>query len=133
MGINSTPLAFQIDKFELSQILISNENKCFLFGYLSKKKDKFYQPLMLLCWKDSLNDFLVNIKEKTGKLIEKVAEVIQNCQGEEEIFISIQELFNKETLHIKNLLIIATELEDENDDTVLRGFIQEIKVKEGDK
>ena len=132
MGINSTPLAFQIDKFELSQILISNENKCFLFGYLSKNKDKFYQPLMLLCWKDSLNDFLVNIKEKTGKLIQKVAEEIQNCQGEEEIFISIQELFNKETLHIKNLLIIATELENENDGTVLRGFIQQIKVKLGD-
>jgi len=133
MQLNYTPLTFEIDKFELSRIVMSNENKCYLFGYLSRKKDELYQPLMLLCWQDILNEILVNMKEKKGKLLEKVVEEIQNCQGEDLINIHIEELFNEETLTVKNLIITATELEDQEDDTVVRGFIQQIIVKKGGK
>lgn len=121
---------FILNKFELSHILLKEENKCFIFGYFPEEYEGVEHRLMLLCTQDMLNTFLANVDDGKGILLETIVKKYFKNKVKVDIMVTIKKLLKKESLSIENLSIFAKEFEKESeDDDITRGFIEKIVVK----
>jgi hypothetical protein len=126
-------LKFCINFFKLSHLVLLAENKCFIHGYLSNDKNDTGKKMILACYQDILNDFLINIDEPTGNLLKAVVDNISLSYSSKISLINIKKVFKDETLMVRNLIILLEEQtpqEQKKIDYIFSGTILDIIVKE---